>query len=264
MNYKGAFFFDVDGTLIDGVNGVFEPTKKTIEAVKKLKESGYLILISTGRPASMLDKRILKIEPSGLIVSNGTYVIIQGEEVLNHEIEKAEVKRLVEFLESHNIGYVLEGQDISYVDKNKERNVWSRLECFGLPMDPFTLDWELDNVKVHKLTVYIDSEEIEELLLNYSDEYSIMKHTGFPSADYYRNKYSKGYAIEELIEKLGIDRENTYAFGDGSNDIEMFQAVKYGIAMGGSPKELLAQSFMQTGSVVEEGIYEALKELKLI
>ena len=43
---------------------------------------------------------------------------------------------------------------------------------------------------------------------------------------------TKGDAITELIEKLGIDKKDTYAFGDADNDVEMMQAVGTGIAMG--------------------------------
>ena len=37
----------------------------------------------------------------------------------------------------------------------------------------------------------------------------------------YVSKYTKGYGVDHLLEKLGIDRENAYAFGDGENDMDM-------------------------------------------
>ena len=48
-NYKGAVFFDVDGTLVDERLEIFKPTSKTIESIQKLKENGYLVGIATGR-----------------------------------------------------------------------------------------------------------------------------------------------------------------------------------------------------------------------
>lgn len=264
MKYTGAVFFDVDGTLIDGASGIHEPSKKTIEAIKELKDKGYLILISTGRPASMLDKRILTIDPNGIIASNGTYAIIDGQEVLNHAIDKDELKGIVKFLEDNNIGYVLEGQEISYVDKCEKRNTWGKVQEFSIEMDAFTREWELDDVVVHKLTVFTESDEEMEKVLNFNEDYSIMRHTGFTSSDFYRNKYSKGYAIKELIENLNIPKDKTFAFGDGTNDIEMFQEVKYGIAMGGAAKELLEHAYFKTSTVEEEGIYNGLKKLELI
>ena len=39
-NLKGIVFFDVDGTLIDCGKGLYKPSNKTKEAIKKLKENG--------------------------------------------------------------------------------------------------------------------------------------------------------------------------------------------------------------------------------
>lgn len=38
------------------------------------------------------------------------------------------------------------------------------------------------------------------------------------------------------------------AFGDGMNDLEMIQGVKYGIAMGNAQKELKEVAYMITDS----------------
>ena len=60
-----------------------------------------------------------------------------------------------------------------------------------------------------------------------------------------------------LYQKLGIDYENTYAFGDGVNDIEMFQLVKHGIAMGNAVQELKNIASDITKSVDDDGVAAA-------
>lgn len=42
----------------------------------------------------------------------------------------------------------------------------------------------------------------------------------------------KGTGIAKMLEYYGIDRSRAMAFGDGNNDIKMFQAVDMGIAHG--------------------------------
>ena len=44
------FFFDIDGTLLDGLSGLDYLTDYTKKALKKLKEDGHYIFIATGRP----------------------------------------------------------------------------------------------------------------------------------------------------------------------------------------------------------------------
>ena len=56
----------------------------------------------------------------------------------------------------------------------------------------------------------------------------------------------------------------TYAFGDGPNDLEMFQEVDYAIAMGNSCEPLKECAHYVTDAIHEDGIYNALRYLKLI
>ena len=47
--YKGAVFFDVDGTLVDERKKIYKPTAATKSAIKKLRETDWLVGIATGR-----------------------------------------------------------------------------------------------------------------------------------------------------------------------------------------------------------------------
>ena len=50
----------------------------------------------------------------------------------------------------------------------------------------------------------------------------------------------KGTGISKMLEYYGIDRSQAMAFGDGNNDIEMFQAVDMGVAMENASDDLKA------------------------
>ena len=52
------------------------------------------------------------------------------------------------------------------------------------------------------------------------------------------NGGSKAKGIEKYIEKLGFNRDQVYAFGDGLNDLEMIEAVGTGIVMGNGHEDL--------------------------
>ena len=77
------------------------------------------------------------------------------------------------------------------------------------------------------------------------------------------NEVNKGLAIKELLRKYDISPEETMAFGDQWNDLEMLKFVKYGYLMGNATEEL-KQEFSKdkiTLSNDEDGIYEVIKEL---
>ena len=54
------------------------------------------------------------------------------------------------------------------------------------------------------------------------------------------------------------------AFGDGNNDIEMFQAVGHSVAMGNASPDLKAIASEVCRPCAEDGIYHYCKENSLI
>ena len=72
---------------------------------------------------------------------------------------------------------------------------------------------------------------------------------------------SKGDGVLKLLEHVGINPEQTCAFGDGENDIEMFQLVKYGIAVENAKVELKAEAKFITDSNANNGVANVLDKI---
>lgn len=262
-NLKGIVFFDVDGTLIDCSKGLYKPSDKTKEAIKKLKENGYLTMLATGRPMSFVDEGLKELELDGYIASNGTYIELNNEVIINNDIELQKLKEIMDYCVEHDINFILEGQKASYVlNKDVVKHI---VEVFSLPEESFSADWTEEELSANKLVV-IDNEkeDFKDIFERFKDEFVFMQHPGQISYDMYRVGCTKAHGIERLINELGLADKDTYAFGDGENDIEMFQRVKYGIAMGDAHETLLPHAYKQTENVPNEGIYKALLELGLI
>ena len=76
--------------------------------------------------------------------------------------------------------------------------------------------------------------------------------------------FSKGTGINRLCEIKGIDKEDTIAIGDAANDVEMFRAAGFSIAMGsGAEGAKEAADYVTTG-LHDDGILNALKYSGLI
>ncbi|NQX11825.1 HAD family hydrolase [Microbacteriaceae bacterium VKM Ac-2855] len=75
---------------------------------------------------------------------------------------------------------------------------------------------------------------------------------------------NKSTALEQIRVRLGIEREDVLAFGDGRNDIEMLQwaaASGRGYAMGQAPDEVRAVASAVVPSVDEDGVATVLAQL---
>ena len=79
----------------------------------------------------------------------------------------------------------------------------------------------------------------------------------------YASNVSKATGILKVLELLNIDVKESYAFGDGKNDIEMFQTVNVAIAMGNANDEVKAYANMVCLPVDQDGVAKKLEELFL-
>ena len=124
------------------------------------------------------------------------------------------------------------------------------------------------------------AEKVNELRKEYSEKYEPLtasevkkhfegrltfdKHRFCDSADVTVTGVTKADGVRAILGVLEVDPDNTYAFGDGSNDIEMFKAVKHSVAMGVSAQNVKDAAEYITASVEDEGIYRALEKYGLI
>ena len=71
-------------------------------------------------------------------------------------------------------------------------------------------------------------------------------------------------ADPRLIERLGMERENVIACGDGLNDLAMIRYAGLGVAMGNACGEALNAADYVTASVDDDGIRKALEKFGVI
>ena len=74
----------------------------------------------------------------------------------------------------------------------------------------------------------------------------------------------KGDALKAVAGKLGVDINDTYAFGDGLNDVCMMKAAGHGIAMGNGQDLTKQAAEYITSDINEDGVYLGLKHYGLI
>jgi len=74
---------------------------------------------------------------------------------------------------------------------------------------------------------------------------------------------NKGQGIQTLQKMLNISPEHILCFGDGNNDLTMFEQSKYGIAMGNAIEALKKKAVYVTKSNAEDGLADALEKIFL-
>ena len=75
---------------------------------------------------------------------------------------------------------------------------------------------------------------------------------------------TKSLGMETMLQHIGVAREDSFAFGDSMNDMDMLEYAQVGVAMGNAADYVKASADYVTRSVAEGGIYEAMKHWGLI
>ena len=255
-----AAFFDIDGTLV----GFHEPEVRdeVLVALDKLRARGIRVFISSGRPRGLIHN--LKNYPfDGYITCNGSLVSL-GEEVLHSApIRPASALRIAEIAEAN--GFACAAFFAEEIGINFQNETTARINgLLHVPTLPrIDLLAKVRTEPVYEYTVYVTEAQFAQHFRDEVDGVAWPRwHPDF--MDFIPDDSSKATAIARVLERLGLDRSEIIAFGDGGNDIEMLRYAGVGVAMGNAEDAVKAVADFVTTDVDADGIRHALRHFGLI
>ncbi len=254
-----AVFFDIDGTILAREQGILSMTPRVKSAMKKLQAAGHKIFIATGRPFGFIYDELLNFGFDGFVLNNGALVLIGGEVIFRQDLDMDSVKKICEYAAAERIEYFLE----SYPEVYCPRDFKVCDEFFkkvGADYSRFVREFDFNKISVSKIECVTARKDAENLDAVYKKILATPGVTGwadpfhFKTTEIYSDKVSKATGILRVLEHFGIAVENSCAFGDGHNDIEMIQTVGTGFAMGTGRDELRRVAKFVVPSVFEDGV----------
>ena len=124
--------------------------------------------------------------------------------------------------------------------------------------------FEEKHIEISKVTGgFQNDSDMKTISEKFKNDYSIINHNNI-LLEFIPKGYNKAVGIDRLIKEIGIPKEDTYAFGDSFNDIDMLNYVEYGCLMGNGDQELKNKVEYKTDRFDEGGIYNGLKKFELI
>lgn len=258
-----AIFFDVDGTLISFKT--HKMPKDTRESLEKLRKKGIKLFLATGRSPGALGmlKKIVDFEFDGYVTFNGQYCIVENEVIHKMTIPKETFKRLVPYLEEKNISCEFSEIDRTYINFKNER-VETLEGILGSTAENVPIG-DINRVfveDIYQMCAFITPEEEESFLKHSPKCDSVRWNEVF--ADIINVKGGKDIGIEKILDYFGLTKEESMAFGDGGNDIEMLKYVHLGVAMGNAGGDVKESADFVTLDVDSGGITFALDKFGVL
>lgn len=259
-----AFFFDIDGTLLDTPHGLIDISPANKAAILKLQQE-HLAFIATGRTKCFIVKPIRDFPFSGFVTCNGAYVEYKGKCIFKQKIPQPAIKALIEVSARYDFDYYIEGYDHIYVNDKNKQSVQDFSRRWEMNPETMADSFDEDCIEAYIAMIRVqDPKEVQVVYEQLGDYFDIAQHPHQLSFDLNIKGVNKGIGIMELTKALAIDIKDTYAFGDGNNDLEMLSVVGHGIAMENAVEPLKEIAEYVSDDVVSDGVAKALKHYQFI
>lgn len=283
---------DLDGTLL---NSYGEVSKDTKEALLKAKNQGVEIVLSSGRPISSTESLARELGVDNYLISgNGAavYDIKKQKLIMDRFLTKEQVLNIAKLCEENSFFYNVYTEDeviasslnynVLFYHKENLKKIEEKRTHINVVQNIQKYIEESGKDKFLKITVCDESQfifnsimkrlklidGIDVLETEYMSRKKIKSGTEDVNIQYFytevtNKNVNKWSAIEFLLDKLNINKEEVVAIGDNMNDIEMVQNAGLGVVMGNSNprmKEIADQIVADNNS---EGVLEAFNKFIL-
>jgi Cof subfamily protein (haloacid dehalogenase superfamily) len=232
---------DLDGTIID-MRLNLDP--RDVESLRRIASAGVTVVPCTGRPYPGALPWVKRLGLDGpFICYQGAQVrTLVGETLLDHGIPHEVAMEVIRYARERDLHVQAYRDDKLIVERDRpEAHVYA--DHAGMQINVMgDLDQAMGPT-TPKLVIVSTAEKIEELLTVTRQRWSgkLNIATSVPEyLEFTSVNSDKASALAFLCEKLGISREQTAAVGDGRNDESMLAWAGLGVAIDGSPPEVIA------------------------
>jgi HAD superfamily hydrolase (TIGR01484 family) len=246
---------DIDGTLVDALEHV---TPAVRDAVLRARDAGIHIVLSTGRSTFGITRVLELLDLSGgyVVASNGavafSYWPVEVVDTTTFDARET-VKLLIEHVPDALVAVEVIGRGYRvnrpFPDGEITGEMW--IEAVeDLVAEPVT-----------RVIIRDPSQSAEEFveLAERLGLHGINYFVGYTAwLDLAPEGVSKASGLAGIAERLGIDRRDVLAVGDGRNDVEMLRWAGRGVAMGDAPLPVQVAADDVTATLVDDGVAHEL------
>jgi len=263
---KGIIALDLDGTLLNSEKELSDINRAALESAAL---SGYEIVPTTGRFYGGMPEVIRKLPfVNYAITINGAEAaeLGSGKVIYKSEIPWQQAVDIMEWLDTFPVIYDCYMDGKGWMTASQKEKIDEIVESPHYRKMLHELRQNVPELKnflcqrgqdVQKVQFFTNQPELrlklmEELPKRFDD--LAVSSSVSQNVEINQKHANKGEALLALAKYLDVDVKNTYAFGDGLNDISMINAAGVGIAMENAEDEVKAHADCVTKSCDEHGV----------
>ena len=280
---------DLDGTMLNTYGDITENTKKVL---KQVMEKNVEVVIASGRAIDSIKNIASEVGVEKYIVAgNGAivYDIKNDTNIYEKYLSKSKALNIMKICEENSITYSVYTNktiianslryNIIYYYKENLKKEDNKKTNIKIVENMYEYVKNMQDEKVMKIFLcdknksvfnsimkkFKEMDDIEVLDVSHMSKKIIKDGTEEVPIEYFYTEISekdvdKWYALEFLIKKLNIDKNEVITIGDNINDKKMIEQAGLGIVMGGSTPKVMEVADYVTDTNNNDGVAKALEK----
>lgn len=254
---------DIDGTLLHDQASDIIP--EYFRVIREMKKAGILFCAASGRQFKSLSRLFAPVENDVLFIAqNGAEIRYKGRQIFCRPMTMEASKELVADTRS------IPGAQSMYCTGDTAYFEKGDTDVYHLMKEEYRFDCTMveDLMKLEepclKFSLYLKENVDEITACNFTPKWK-KTHEAACGGKYFMDVMergvNKGSALAKVQEMLGIKKEETIAFGDNHNDLEMFEQAGTSFAVANARDEVKAVSSFVIAGNNEDGVLLCLKKV---
>ena len=273
-----VIFFDIDGTLSDFEGKIPE---SAIRGIKETQKKGNITALCSGRSENQIDEEILAIGFDAVVSAAGAHVSIGGavrhggKPIYEATIPAEQYARCLAVTAGRTPDLCVQTNEEVFISESgydhlarftretaktdDPRDVVGNL----IPIPSLSVVKGAQKMFYHNASVTVDELQRELGAFFTVTELSFGKKDPY-CGEITMNGIEKSTGMEQLMRHYGLTREDSVAFGDGPNDVDMMEYAGIAVCMGNGRDEIKALADYVTADIGDDGIYKGLAHFNLL
>ncbi len=257
---------DLDGTVLNSKNQLPDAVR---DALLGLRDRGIRLVLATGRTSLQIREyvSVLKLDTPVITCNGGVITDAKSGEILSVRYFAPEkIRAIVHSALERGLDFLLYTNEYVYHSEHSVRILkfsnYNKTvpERFQVPIRPVCELPGFDGII--KILITHDLSIMPELIREWDDGTISVVSSGENLIDIMPGRgTSKGEALLNVCERMGISPENVAVFGDSPNDISMFSVSGFAVAMGNAADAVKAAADFVTSTCDEDGVKVGLAHL---
>ncbi len=248
------FVFDIDGTIVSHSKNPSYIPKSTIKAIELIFNSGYKVIVATGRTYTQSKNVMELLGVTDGIFSDGSTIVINNNVVSNEVISKEAYESFINDCKKNNLTALAQDHMYNYLMYSPtDEEAVDIIESYAKGMDnPDYIKNEIPNTLECNLFSCFSQHDFQ--------KFDDISYTAWTKGTSMKPKnVNKASGIKKYIELANISYKQVHVFGDNFNDIEMFQEFyEHSNVLGDAPNEVKEYAKNILNSIDCNGIYNRI------